>query len=205
MMEMTELTPTEDVYTPEQCFITTIHGHQFHLDNPVFHIEDICWALAHNCRFNGHCYDFYSVAEHSILVAQFMDEWGTGDPLEGLLHDATEAYLSDMPAPFKQKFKELGKKDKEMDKIMRKQFGLPPEKTLECKRADIVSMFSEAYHLTPYKGKEYADPWNMRPRALEFVESHKPYCLSPKAAREAFKSAYKKLALIHPNIPEFPD
>lgn len=66
-------------------------------------IEDIAYSLSMQCRFNGHCKNFYSVAQHSIRVA----EAATGNPhhekyrLELLLHDAAEAYIGDLITPIK--------------------------------------------------------------------------------------------------------
>lgn len=66
-------------------------------------IYDIAHALSNNCRFTGHVLEFYSVAQHSVIVSNLV-EAKTGEPEEamwGLLHDATEAYLSDMARPLK--------------------------------------------------------------------------------------------------------
>ena len=61
-------------------------------------IEDIGHALAHICRFNGHCRRFYSVAEHSIMCC-------LNGPVELrrelLMHDGAEAYVGDMISPMK--------------------------------------------------------------------------------------------------------
>lgn len=200
---MTELTPTEDVYTTDQCFITTYpSGGRFYLDNPEWCVPDIAHALAMNCRFNGHCARFYSIAEHSVNVARLMEMLETGDPFEGLMHDVTEAYLSDIPAPFKQKFRELAKFDKEMDAKARVAFGLPASITVECKTADILLCFIESYHLSPHKGEEYADPWNLRSRALEFVSEFEPYNFLPVTAKKTFLAAYKKYSLLNPYAPK---
>ncbi len=61
-------------------------------------IFDIAHALSNQCRFSGHCPQFYSVARHSILVA---GQLAPPYKLWGLMHDAAEAYLSDMIRPIK--------------------------------------------------------------------------------------------------------
>lgn len=64
-------------------------------------IQDIAHALSMQCRYAGHTRTFYSVAEHSVHVARWCRQYGPAAALEGLLHDATEAYLVDVPRPIK--------------------------------------------------------------------------------------------------------
>lgn len=66
-------------------------------------IEDIALSLSNICRYNGHLPNFYSVAEHSVRVAGYLENEGCTPEiiLTGLLHDAAEAYVGDMMRPLK--------------------------------------------------------------------------------------------------------
>jgi hypothetical protein len=66
-------------------------------------VVDIVHSLSMICRFGGHTRHFYSVAEHSGLVALEVLR-RTNDAvmaLQGLFHDAAEAYIGDMCRPMK--------------------------------------------------------------------------------------------------------
>jgi 5'-deoxynucleotidase YfbR-like HD superfamily hydrolase len=82
-------------------WIQTFTGRQFYPLWPTLDaiaLEDIAHALSLQCRFVGHVRAFYSVAQHSVLVSYACDP---ADALWGLLHDGSEAYLSDIASPVK--------------------------------------------------------------------------------------------------------
>ena len=60
-------------------------------------IVDIAGALSKICRFGGHCYRFYSVAEHCYHCSMVAE----ASPLALLLHDAAEAFTGDIVKPLK--------------------------------------------------------------------------------------------------------
>lgn len=78
-----------------------------HLSVQDIRLEDIAHALSNLCRFTGHTSRFYSVAEHSVRVSvacEWVHQQGCFGPTcerMGLLHDASEAYLQDIPSPLK--------------------------------------------------------------------------------------------------------
>ena len=90
---------------PHNTGIATYTGRTFDVKRPGtwdFDIEDIARGLSSICRFGGQV-DFYSVAEHSIRVSELLMErkWSPSVQLLGLLHDAAEAYIGDIPRPWK--------------------------------------------------------------------------------------------------------
>jgi hypothetical protein len=89
--------------------ISTFTGHAFDLVDPwtwtygyTEQVNDIANALACLTRYNGHT-KFYSVAEHSLRVVDHLELQGEDEmtQLLGLWHDATEAYIGDVPRPQK--------------------------------------------------------------------------------------------------------
>ncbi len=83
-------------------YIITYTGKLFHHLAPGpgdICIQDIAHALSRICRFTGHVRPaHYSVAQHSVMVS---DTCNPKDALWGLLHDAPEAYCSDLSSPLK--------------------------------------------------------------------------------------------------------
>ena len=87
-------------------WIQTYTGKQFVFDNPLpnaISFLDIAHATSLQCRFNGHCRVFYSVAQHSLLVAEQVRLMLGDDNAYrfALLHDAAEAYIGDIVTPLK--------------------------------------------------------------------------------------------------------
>lgn len=88
-------------------WMTTFTGRKFWPLDPQEHevdLKDIAHALSMLCRFGGHTSEFYSVAQHSILVGQQVARQFPEHPdwaFAGLLHDASEAYLQDIIRPIK--------------------------------------------------------------------------------------------------------
>jgi hypothetical protein len=87
-------------------WLRTVSGGRFDPLNPKVDevkIGDIAHALSHLCRFAGHTRRFYSVGEHSwrVSAALAQDGYDEIDQMRGLLHDATEAYMIDVPRPLK--------------------------------------------------------------------------------------------------------
>jgi hypothetical protein len=87
-------------------YIRTYTGRKFFVDNiesNELYPEDIAGALAHTNRYNGHTIYPYSVAQHSVLMYRYLVT--QNEPLwmckQALLHDAAEAYLNDIPGPWK--------------------------------------------------------------------------------------------------------
>ncbi len=95
-------------------------------------LRDIAAGLAHTCRFSGHCQQFYSVAQHSLHVSREFD-----DPrleLFGLLHDAGEAYLGDIPRPIKAEFDGIETREADIRDAVWTAFGVDPPTPGEWER-----------------------------------------------------------------------
>lgn len=141
-------------------WITTYTGRKFHYKNPTpdeIHIKDIAHHLSLICRFVGACKKFYSVAEHSIRVAEIVPN---NLKLSALLHDAAEAYIGDISRPVKYSHKLEETEKTIMDAIIAK-FNIDPYAP-EIKEADSRLLATEARDLMPN-----VDNWAELPKPLK--------------------------------------
>lgn len=181
-------------YYDSHCIIETQNG-MFDPTNPTFDIHDIAGGLSRKCRFNGQCSQFYSVAEHSLMVSWLMENVYGGDPMEGLLHDGSEAYLPDVPSPYKHVLPDLAAMDKKVESALREKFGLTSEKSQSCAQADMAALFIEADLLLPSRGtgKLWEPIAQYRAGALVLSERAKPQFYVPRAAENFFLLRYYQL------------
>lgn len=156
--------------------IETVGGNPFYINRPVFHVTDIAGALSKLCRFNGHSSRFYSVAQHSLLVAEIMEYVTGGDPFEGLMHDATEAYLADIPSPFKALLPEYKTLENKLDSALREWAHLPPKISNECKTADYMALHVEAHSMVHSKGngEGWVVPKEIKDAANTYIDETDP-------------------------------
>lgn len=110
-------------------WIITRFGHPIDLTGPhvdEIDLRDIIHVLSHLNRFNHHTGEFYSVAEHSLILAMNAP---AEFRLQCLLHDAAEAYLSDIPGPLKKGLADVVAIEKHILSFIYEVFGV--ETTLE--------------------------------------------------------------------------
>lgn len=131
--------------------ILTLSGKQVDYLNPTVDmicIEDIARALSCESRFNGHTTDPYFVAQHSVICSQNVL---LPFALEALLHDATEAYMKDIPTPLKALLPEYKIIERRLDSVIRQAFGLPPTMSLEVHDADQRVLDAEMRSFTNHR------------------------------------------------------
>jgi 5'-deoxynucleotidase YfbR-like HD superfamily hydrolase len=159
-------------------------------DPEQFDIEDIARALGNLCRFGGHCRDFYSVAQHSVIVSELVEQRGgdAEDVFAALMHDASEAYLGDMPHPLKHR-SPLGAAFKEaedrLEAALREHFAIKPD-VPEIKRADRALLATERRAFSAERWK-WPELDGVDPLDLELV------ALPPQAAAKAFLRRFAEL------------
>jgi len=112
-------------------------------------LEDIAQSLSMLCRFTGHCRRFYTVAEHSIRVADliYQKTQDANAAFEGLMHDSPEAYINDMSRPLKIQLPEYRKIESQVWLAIAKRFGLKETHSELTKWADNVLVATEGRDL----------------------------------------------------------
>lgn len=112
---------------------------------------DIAHALSLLCRFAGHVDRFYSVAEHCVLMSQVV---APENALAALLHDATEAYVVDVPRPLKRYIADYRAIEDAVWTVIAIRFGLELALPDDVKAADNRILVNERRTLL-----SRAEPW----------------------------------------------
>jgi hypothetical protein len=170
----------------QQVLAQTSNGGYYYVDNPKAEhvsIEEIALALSHLCRFGGHTRFFYSVAEHCINVSHCVPK---NMAMWGLLHDASEAYVCDLPSPLKSLLPEYKAIEDKHHRAIAEKFGLSWPMPAEVKDADRRVLLAERDVLL---GRE-AFPWDCGndPHPLCMVVG-----MRPQEARERFLARFNYL------------
>jgi hypothetical protein len=153
-----------------------------------FCIEDIAHALSMLCRYGGHCKKFYSVAEHSVLLSY---EVPLEDALAGLMHDATEAYLVDMPRPIKVGFPQYKEMEGKLWSAICSKFNLAEELPASVKKADNDMLWHEcAAIMAPLPA---GCNWGMGSMKPEVVKPFIIQCMPWREAKIAFLDRFRQL------------
>ena len=123
------MTERKELYQVEDGWIELVSGTKFYFGAPkdhMIHVEDIAYSLSNLCRFNGHTRRFYSVAEHAVLLADYVANlpWSTPrDVLTALHHDDAEYIIGDLARPVKVKIPEFKRLEVSLDEALAHRFG----------------------------------------------------------------------------------
>jgi 5'-deoxynucleotidase YfbR-like HD superfamily hydrolase len=136
-------------------YIQTLSGKKFNYLTATIDdidVEDIATALSNICRFAGHLPEFYSVAQHSVLVSQIVPPEFA---FEALMHDAAEAYCQDIPAPLKALLPDYQRMETYIDGLIRFKFGISLEQAAVVKYADLTMLATERRDLEIDDGSKW--------------------------------------------------
>lgn len=130
-------------------WIETRSGKHFDLVNPTLEMIsrfDIAHALGNLCRFTGHINQFYSVAEHSVLMCRWAKDhgWSLDDQQAVLFHDAHEAFVGDMSWPLKVALPEYAVIEERVAAVVRERLKIPHPLPDEIKLLDKRMLATEA-------------------------------------------------------------
>ena len=151
-------------------------------------LEDIAWGLARQCRFAGQIkpeFEIYTVAQHSVWVAE---QVAPSLRAEALMHDATEAFIRDIPGPYKKLMPDYAKHERELDLVIRDYYQLPKSMSPQVHLADMKALATERRDLVCEGIAESWPDWdklpNAHPKEIVPVGIHQSFHMFMKAAEQ---------------------
>ena len=138
------------------------------------------------CRYNGHCSSFYSVAEHCVHLFHAAEQ---EHKFWALMHDASEAYICDIPRPFKHALTNYQEIEEKIMKVVASKYGLPWPIPDEVKQLDMRILMNEKGALMGPSPK----PWRIN---LEPIPGIQIQGWPPHTAKLQFLNAYSECMLL---------
>lgn len=176
----------------QKAYIATYTGKQFFLLSPCLEdvdIVDIAHALSLQCRWTGHCKFHYSVAQHSYYCSFLGPD---AEAFDRLMHDASEAYISDLNRPLKH-YTEAGvaymRQEAIIQKVIAERFGFSTIEPPSVKLADNSMLYAEKAQIMGYKFEE-AERWENNDDGKNGVTIEQ---WTPQQAEQMFLNRFKKL------------
>jgi len=184
--------------------IQTYTGGKFDFDDlesNEINIEDIAHSLSMLCRYNGHTKMFYSVAEHSLLIAEVVSDKAK---LFALLHDAAEVYISDISRPLKKFLSYQGTSIKDFEsqvlKVILKRFDIdlyqiPTTIRNEVNEADNRILVNERGILNRCNDESIWESWikDIKPLTNIVIRCEPPFLVEPEFLKKyRYYSMYER-------------
>lgn len=129
-------------------------------DTLAIQIDDIALSLSRKCRFGGFTREWFSVAQHSWNVAMHLRAFGATPvvQLQGLMHDAQEAYLGDVATPHKDLFHGFRELEEHLQSVVFDRFSIPWPLDSKVRAVDELMLHSEAEALLPRPTPDWVKP-----------------------------------------------
>lgn len=158
-------------------------------------IEDIASGLSNMPRFAGQLKQFYSVAEHCIMAErQYVQdvEFPDKETCKAILmHDATEAFMCDVPTPLKKMLKDYQRIETRLNEVIKAKFNISSSESIQelVKKYDMLMLKNEALFTRGRLNWLNTEPYINIP----VLENFTVYYMSPEFAREVFLKRWEEL------------
>lgn len=181
-------------------YISTYSGQRFNpletdLDKIICDIDfrDIAVSLSRIPRFNGATKDFYSVAQHSVMVCDLVPDelkWSA------LGHDFAEAYLGDIVSPLKALIPQYKEIEARVEAALAKKFGFRTDSEAKAiiKRADLIALATEKRDLMPHSTEAWELLTGVEPLEQRIRDKDPAAAYKQLVARFALLSCRQRLA-----------
>lgn len=175
-----------DLVHDDECYVATVSGQRLYLLAPEasqINIDDIVHGLAYQPCYSGQTSHFYSLAQHSLLVASLVP---AGQRLAALLHDAVCAYLGNLAQSMRPLLPGFSLIEARVKAAISERFAVSGLDTTLIQRAHQIAQSTEQRDLLPHEF-ELRRPGGAAPvpRRIEF--------LSPEEAKRQFQEMFIQL------------